>query len=176
MDRVAAVVLVITATATGYLLVLGFTDPNRLLPGGGDHAARVLTYYESVRTVVLLGVAVWLLLRNRRRALRLVLILNSITQAGDAVVGVAARHSAADTLGPACFAAALAYAAWRLGHHPAPDGTRGSGGQDESKNQGGREARRRDPRRQALLMGGPRFKRARTQQRPEPKVRQSLPG
>jgi hypothetical protein len=165
VDPVVAAVLVITVAATGYLLVLGFTDPGRLLAGGGSQAARVLSCYESVRTVVLLGAAVWLLLRKRRRALCLVLVLNAITQAGDAVVGIAARHSAADALGPACFAAALAYAAWRLGRRPAPGGSRGSGSRDGGGRDGGKCQGRRegghDPRRQALLMGGPRFKRAR---------------
>jgi hypothetical protein len=72
-------------------------------------------HYESVRTVVLVGAAIWLLLRRRRHPLRLALILNALTQFGDAVIGLAVRHSTPGTLGPACFAAALAYAAWRLG-------------------------------------------------------------
>jgi hypothetical protein len=116
IDWVVAAVVIATAAATGWLVVLGFADPDRLLPGSASSAARTLTYYESVRTVVLIGAAVWLLLRRRRHPLRLALILNAITQSGDAVIGLAVRHSAPGTLGPACFAAALAYAAWRLGH------------------------------------------------------------
>jgi hypothetical protein len=86
---VVAAVVIATAAATGCLLVLGFADPARLLPGSDSPAARILTCYESVRTVVLAGAAVWLLLRRRRHPLRLVLILNAITQSGDAVVGLA---------------------------------------------------------------------------------------
>jgi hypothetical protein len=92
----------------------GELERDSLLPGSASSAARTLTFYESVRTVVLIGAAIWLLLRRRRRPLRLVLILNAITQSGDAVIGLAVRHSAPGALGPACFAAALAYAAWRL--------------------------------------------------------------
>lgn len=108
MDRVAAGVVIATAAATGFLLIMGFANPDRLLPGAASPAARTLTYYQSVRTVVLVGAAVWLLARGRPRPLRLVLILNAITQSGDAVIGLAARHSAPAALGPACFAAALA--------------------------------------------------------------------
>jgi threonine/homoserine/homoserine lactone efflux protein len=149
IDWVVAAVVIATAAATGWLVVLGFADPDRLLPGSASSAARTLTYYESVRTVVLVGAAIWLLLRRRRRLLRLALILNAITQCGDAVIGLAVRHSAPGALGPACFAAALAYAAWRLGRQAAHRNT-------------SRHDRPRDPRRQALLMGGPRIRRPRT--------------
>jgi hypothetical protein len=144
---VAAVVVTVTAVATGYLVVMGFTDPARLLPGAAAPAARTLTLYETARTAVLIGAAAWLLLRKRWRPLRLLLILNAITQAGDALIGATARHSAAGALGPACFAAALACAAWRLGRH-------GRSGRPASNK------RRPDPRRQALLMGAPRFRAA----------------
>jgi lysylphosphatidylglycerol synthetase-like protein (DUF2156 family) len=147
VDRVTAAVVIATAAATGFLLIMGFADPARLLPGAASPAARILTYYESVRTVVLVGAAVWLLARGHARPLRLVLILNAITQSGDAVIGLAARHSAAATLGPACFAIALAYAARRLGR-TTPPSTRTPG-------------RRPDPRRRALLMGAPQIRRAR---------------
>jgi hypothetical protein len=147
MDRVVAAVVIATAAATGFLLIMGFADPARLLPGAASPAARTLTYYQSVRTVVLVGAAVWLLARGHPRPLRLVLILNAITQSGDAVIGLADRHSAPAALGSACFAAALAYAAWRLGR-TAPPSVRTPG-------------RRPDPRRRALLMGGPQIRRAR---------------
>lgn len=148
IDWVVAAVVIATAAATGWLVILGFADPDRLLPGSATSAARTLTYYESVRTVVLIGAAVWLLLRRLRPLLRLALILNAITQSGDAVIGLAVRHSAPGALGPACFAAALAYAAWRLGRQGAPRNA-------------SRHDRPRDPRRQALLMGAPRIRRAR---------------
>lgn len=144
---VAAVVVATTAVATGYLVVMGFTDPARLLPGSAAPAARTLTLYETVRTTVLIGAAALLLLRKRWRPLRMLLILNAVTQSGDALIGIAARHSAAGTTGPACFAAALAYAAWRLGRHGASGRAPGSERQPE-------------PRRQALLMGAPRFRAA----------------
>lgn len=144
---VAAIVVTATAAATGYLMVTGFTDPARLLPGSAAPAARTLTLYETVRTAVLIGAAVLLLLARRWRPLRLLLILNAITQCGDALIGLTARHSAAGTLGSACFAAALAYAAWRLGRQG------GTARAASSK-------RRPDPRRQALLMGAPRFRAA----------------
>jgi lysylphosphatidylglycerol synthetase-like protein (DUF2156 family) len=149
IDRMTAAVVIATAAATSFLLIMGFADPARLLPGAASPAVRTLTYYQSVRTVVLVGAAVWLLARGQARPLRLVLILNAITQSGDAVVGLADRHSAPAALGPACFAAALAYAAWRLGR-TTPPSTRTPG-------------RRPDPRRRALLMGAPQIKRARTQ-------------
>ena len=148
VDRVAAAVVIATAAATGFLLIMGFADPARLLPGAASPAARTLTYYQSVRTAVLIGAAVWLLARGHARPLRLVLILNAITQTGDAVIGLADRHSAPAALGPACFAAALACAAWRLGRTPPSARTPG---------------RRPNPRRRALLMGAPQIKRARAQ-------------
>ena len=94
VDRVTAAVVIATAAATGFLLVMGFADPARLLPGAASPAARTLTYYQGTRTTVLVGAAVWLLARGHARPLRLVLILNAITQSGDAVIGLAARHSA----------------------------------------------------------------------------------
>lgn len=136
-----------TAVATGYLIVTGITDPARLLPGAAAPAARTLTLYETVRTAVLIGAAAVLLLTRHWRPLRLLLILNAITQCGDVMIGMTVRHSAAATLGPACFAAALAYAAWRLGRRGGT--TRAVSGK-----------RRPDPRRQALLMGAPRFRAA----------------
>lgn len=148
IDRVAAAVVIVTTAATGFLLIMGFADPARLLPGATSPAARTLTYYQSVRTVVLVGAALWLLVRGHARPLRLVLILNAITESGDAVIGLAARHSAPAALGPACFAVALTYAAWRLGR-TAPSRARMPG-------------RRPDARRRALLMGAPQIRRART--------------
>ena len=148
VDRVTAAVVIATAAATGFLLIMGFADPARLLPGAASPAARTLTYYQSTRTTVLVGAAVWLLARGHARPLRLVLILNAITQSGDAVIGLAVRHSAPAAMGPACFAAALAYAARRLGR-TAPPSARTPG-------------QRPDPRRRALLMGAPQIRRART--------------
>jgi hypothetical protein len=105
--RLAGVVVAATAAAGTYFLVMGFADPGRLISGAASPAARLLGDYEAVRTVVLVGAAVWLLL-----------------------------------------AAALVGAAWRLVRQPASRPTRGLGHPG------------RDPRRRALLMGGPRFRRA----------------
>jgi hypothetical protein len=156
--RVAGAVVAVTALASGYLMVVGLLDPSRLLPGAGAPAARVLGGYEAVRTVVLAGAMVWLLLSRAWGPLRLLLILNALAQSGDAVVAAAARHPVTEIIGPLCFAIALAYAARRLarGRAPAPAPA------PAPARDGDRDRRQRDPRRDALLLGAPRLRRQRT--------------
>lgn len=108
----AAVVVTATVAVTGALVVIGLTGSNGL-PGADSEAARVLGGYQAVRTIVLTGALGGLLLARAWAPLRVLLVLNAAVQLGDGAVG-AARHSAAATAGPLCFAAALAYAAFRL--------------------------------------------------------------
>jgi hypothetical protein len=114
--RTAAVVVTATVAVTGALVVIGLTGSNGL-PGADGEAARVLGGYQAVRTIVLTGALGGLLLARAWAPLRVLLVLNATVQLGDGAVG-AARHSAAATVGPLCFAAALAYAAFRLRRRP----------------------------------------------------------
>lgn len=113
----AGVVVTATVAATSALVVLGLARSSPMA-GADTEAARVLGGYQAVRTIVLTGALGGLLLARAWAPLRVLLVLNAAVQAGDAAVG-AARHSAAATAGPLCFAAALAWAAFRLGRAPA---------------------------------------------------------
>ncbi|OLB75001.1 MAG: hypothetical protein AUI14_21965 [Actinobacteria bacterium 13_2_20CM_2_71_6] len=108
----AAVVAGLTVLASGYFAVLGVVDPAALLPGGDSHAARVYAGYYVVRTAVLLGALAWYAAVRNWGALRLVLVLNGLVQAGDALLGVLQRD-VGRTVGPAVSAILLlAAAAW----------------------------------------------------------------
>jgi hypothetical protein len=121
----AGVVVAVTVTATGALVIVGLTGPGSL-PGADTDAARILGGYQAVRTIVLTGAMGGLLLVRAWAPLRVLLILNAAVQAGDAAIG-AARHSAVATVGPLCFAAALAWAAFRLGATAEVDASRPGG-------------------------------------------------
>jgi hypothetical protein len=110
---VTAVVVSATALTTAYLTIVGFTDPDSLLPGAGTHAGRTLSLYEAVRSTVLVGALVVALVRRAWRPLRLLLLLNGLTQLGDAAVGATAQHSFKDSIAPLCFAILLLICAWR---------------------------------------------------------------
>jgi hypothetical protein len=102
-----AVLLVgLTVVASGYFAVTGVVDPGALLPGGDSHAARLYAGYLFVRSAILLAALVWFAVRREWRTLALLLVLNGLVQAGDAVLGVI-QHDAARIIGPASFAAAL---------------------------------------------------------------------
>ena len=141
---ITTIVVAATAAASAYLLALGLLGPARLAPGGGEPAARLLGSYQAVRTVVLVGALVALLLSRAWGPLRLVLILNALAQLGDVIVAGVYHRPLAQILGPLCFAAALAYVARRLAGPP----TRRASG------------RVRDRGRTALLLGAPRFRRS----------------
>ena len=141
---ITTIVVAATAAASAYLLAMGLLDPGRLAPGAGEPAARLLGSYQAVRTVILVGALVALLLWRAWGPLRLLLILNALAQLGDVVVAAVHHRPPAQMLGPLCFAVALAYAAYRLA---GPRPRRASG-------------RVSDPRRTALLFGAPRFKRS----------------
>jgi hypothetical protein len=109
----AVVVVAATVVSSGYFTVSGLVDPGGLVPGGDAHAARVYAAYMSVRSIVVLGALLACAAVRAWRALALVLALNGVVQVGDAVLGVVQRQIA-QSVGPACFAAALFAAGWWL--------------------------------------------------------------
>jgi len=113
----AVVVVAATVVSSGYFTVSGLVDPGGLVPGGDAHAARVYAAYMSVRSIVVLGALLSCSAARAWRALALVLALNGAVQVGDAILGVAQRQIA-QSVGPACFAAALFAAGWWLTRRP----------------------------------------------------------
>jgi hypothetical protein len=113
----AVVVVAATAVSSGYFTVSGLADPGGLVPGGDAHAARVYAAYMSVRNIVLLGALLAGAAARAWRALALVLVLNGTVQVGDTVLGLVQRQ-VAQSVGPACFAAALFAAGWWLTRRP----------------------------------------------------------
>lgn len=106
-------VAVATILGSGYFAVAGVLNPGGLVPGGDTAAARTFAAYLAARSSVLLGGLLWSLAVRDWRMLRLVLAFNGAVQAIDTVLG-ALQHDVARTVGPACFAAALLWAAYRL--------------------------------------------------------------
>jgi hypothetical protein len=137
-------VVSLTAISSGALTVLGILDPAGALPGAGTHAARTLTGYITVRNVVLLGVLVATLWRRAWAPVRLALLLNALTQAGDGVVGISAGRPLLPTVSPFVFAAALTAAVIALVPDP-------------SCAQPAAPTQRRRRSREALLLGAPRW-------------------
>jgi hypothetical protein len=118
----ATVTVALTILTTGYLVIAGLLGPGPATPGGGAPAASTLGQYAMVRNVVLIAAMAWPLLRRAWYPLSLVLWIGAAVQIGDTVVG-AARHSAASTIGPACFAVLLVATARALGaRYPARAG------------------------------------------------------
>lgn len=98
------------SVGSGYFTVMSLFDPGGLVPGGDSPAARTYASYLVVRSVVLLGAALWFTAARSWRPLALVLGLNGAVQSLDAALGVV-HHSVANTLGPAIFAVGLFAAA-----------------------------------------------------------------
>ncbi len=101
-----AAVTLFSALGMTYFGVLGLIDPGALVPGGGTEAAQTFASYMAPRNLALAGGAVVLLARRRWRALSLVLLLNAVVQAGDAILG-AVRGDAVQTISPLVLAVAL---------------------------------------------------------------------
>lgn len=99
-----------TAAGLAFFGLLGLVDPGVLVPGGDAEAARVFAGFMGPRNLALGGAAVVLLFMGRWRALGLVLVLNAIVQAGDAILG-AVRGELLQTISPALIAVALLAAA-----------------------------------------------------------------
>jgi len=95
-----------TVLASGYFLVRSLLDPSGLVPGGDTDAAMTYAGYMAARSIALLGGLAWFAMQRAWRPLALLLLLNGVVQALDAVLG-AARHQVPQTVGPAIFAVAL---------------------------------------------------------------------
>lgn len=100
------VVTVLAALGLGFFAVLGLLDPGAMVPGGDAEGARVFASYMATRNVVLGGAALLLLARRAWPALGLVLVLNAVVQALDAVLGLV-RQEVLETVSPAVIAVAL---------------------------------------------------------------------
>lgn len=96
----------ITASGLGFFGVLGLVDPAALAPGGDAEAAEIFASYMSTRNLVLCVAAVLFLALRAWRALSLVLGLNAVVQALDAVLG-AVRGDILETVSPAVIAVVL---------------------------------------------------------------------
>ncbi|KAA2266522.1 hypothetical protein F0L68_01920 [Solihabitans fulvus] len=120
MSRNVAIGTVLaTVLGSGYFAVGGLLAPGTLVPGGDTPAARTFAAYVAARSAILLGAALWLVLRRSWHDLRLLLVLNGSVQVLDAVIGVA-KHQAPQAIGPVVFAAALFGAAALLGRGASP--------------------------------------------------------
>jgi hypothetical protein len=119
-------VVSLTAFATVYLTVAGLVAPDSYLPGAGTHAGRTLSLYEGVRSIVLVGALTAAVAARAWTATRWLLILNAVTQFGDAIVGAAQQHRTAATVGPLIFALALGVCAPHRVPAPARRSERGA--------------------------------------------------
>lgn len=99
-----------TAAGLAFFGLMGLLDPGVLVPGGDAEAARVFAGLMGPRNLALGGAAVVLLVMGRWRDLGLVLVLNAVVQAGDAILG-AVRGELLQTVSPALIAVALVAAA-----------------------------------------------------------------
>lgn len=106
----AGVVTVFSFLGLAYFGVLGLIDPAALVPGADTEAAKTFASYLAPRNLVMGGAAVLLLVLRAWRPLGLLLVLNGVVQALDAVLGLA-RGDVAQTVGPAVIAVALFAAA-----------------------------------------------------------------
>jgi hypothetical protein len=104
--RTVFVTVAATVVASGYFVVRGLVDPGGLVPGGDTEAATTYATYLAARGVVLLGGLAWFAILRAWRPLALLLVLNGIVQAIDAIIG-AVNGQVPETIGPAVFAAAL---------------------------------------------------------------------
>jgi hypothetical protein len=107
---VATAILVVSSAA---LTATGLAGSTGALPGSTSHAAHVYNSYTATRSFALLAALLWCVVARRWRGAALMLALNGLVQLLDAAIGVW-QHDLAKTLGPACFAALLAVAAWLL--------------------------------------------------------------
>jgi hypothetical protein len=110
----ATVIGLMTIAIAGYYAVAGILDPGKLIPGTPAQTAQIFADYVAVRSFVLLGaIAVFTLARNWR-FLGVVLALNGVVQAGDAMLGII-QHDVLKTVGPGFLALLLlGTAAWLL--------------------------------------------------------------
>lgn len=99
-------VTVVSVLGAAYFGVLGLVDPGALVPGGDAEAAQTFASYLAPRNLALAGGALVLLAMRKWDALSLILLLNAVVQAGDAILGVA-RGDLVQTISPVVLAAAL---------------------------------------------------------------------
>lgn len=102
----AAVATVVAVLGLGFFGVLGLVDPAALATGGDTEAARTFASYMSTRNLAMGGAALLLLALRAWRGLSLVLVLNAVVQALDALLGLV-RQDVVETVAPAVIAVAL---------------------------------------------------------------------
>ncbi len=113
-----AVVTVLTVLGLAYFGVVGLVALGALAPGGDAEAAATFASYMSTRNLVMGAAAIVLLVLRAWRALSLVLVLNAVVQALDAVLGLL-RSEVLETLAPAVIAILLFAAVAVLRRQPA---------------------------------------------------------
>ncbi len=112
------VVTVLTVLGLAYFGVVGLVAPGALAPGGDAETAATFASYMSTRNLVMGAAAIVLLVVRAWSALSLVLVLNGVVQALDAVLGLV-RLEVLETVAPAVIAVLLFAAVAVLRRQPA---------------------------------------------------------